>query len=143
MQFKHNYGIVIFGLIEIGVGLITLFAVTASLILGRSTKPLEVIIFVLATSIISLSLGIGILRYNLHSYHLLLFFATVIILSKVLILAKIISLSGALETRISPPAKSIISIIYHSLLIWYFLRPSVKKRFGERRNVLFSLKLPF
>ena len=143
MQLKHSLGIIAFGIIEICIGLITLIAVIASLILGKSAKPLEVLIFVLATSIISLGLGIGILRYNLYTYHLLLFFATVIILSKVLILAKIISLSGALETRISPSAKSIISIIYHSLLIWYFLRPSVKKRFGERRNVLFSLKLPF
>lgn len=142
MQSKHNHGILIFGLIEIGIGLVTLIAVTASLILGKSTKPLEVVIFVLATAIISLGLGIGILRYNLRSYHLMLFFATVIILSKILILAKIISLSGALETKVSPSTKNTISIIYHSLLIWYFLRPSVKKQFGEKRNVLFSLKLP-
>ena len=140
---KHNCGIVIFGLIEISTGLITLIAVIISLILGKSIKPLEVLIFVLITSIISLSLGIGILRYNLASYHLSLFFATVIILSKVLIFARIISLSGALETNISPTAKNIISIIYHSLLIWYFVRPSVRKQFGEKRNVLFSLKLPF
>jgi len=140
---KHNCGIVIFGLIEISTGLITLIAVIISLILGKSIKPLEVLIFVLITSIISLSLGIGILRYNLTSYHLSLFFATVIILSKVLIFARIISLSGALETNISPTAKNIISIIYHSLLIWYFVRPSVRKQFGEKRNVLFSLKLPF
>lgn len=129
MQFKHNYGILIFGLIEISIGLVTLIAVTASLILGKSTKPLEVVIFVLAASIISLGLGIGILRYNLHSYHLLLFFATVIILSKILILAKIISLSGALETSVSVTTKNIISIIYHSLLIWYFVQPSVRKKF--------------
>jgi len=143
MQLKPNYGIVIFGLIEIGIGLITLCAVIISLILNKSTKPLEVLIFVLTTSIISLSLGIGILRNSLASYHLLLFFATVIILSKILVFAKIISLSGTLETNIPPTAKNIISVIYHSFLIWYFLRASVKKQFGEKRNVLFSLKFPF
>jgi hypothetical protein len=36
-----------------------------------------------------------------------------------------------------------ISIIYHGSLICYFSRPSIRKEFGERRNVLFSLKLPF
>lgn len=122
MRGKHNYAIVIFGFIEIGIGLITFVAVIASLILGKSTKPLEVLIFVLTTAILSLSLGIGILRHNLVSYHLLFFFAAVIILSKILIFAKIITLAGALETRLYPGAKNIISIIYHSLLIWYFLQ---------------------
>jgi hypothetical protein len=142
MQLRYSLGIIAFGIIEICIGLITLIAVIASLISGTSTKPLEVLIFVLATSVISLSLGIGILRYNLHSYHIMLFFATIIILSKILIFAKIISLSGALETRIPSSTKNAISIIYHSLLIWYFLRPSVRRHFGEKRNVLFSIKLP-
>lgn len=127
MRGKHNYAIVIFGLIEIGIGLVTFVAVSASLILGESTKPPEVLIFVLTAAILSLSLGIGILRHNLASYHLLLFFAAVVILSKILIFAKIITLAGALETRLYPGAKNLISIIHHSLLIWFFLKnPSFK-----------------
>ena len=121
----------------------TLIIVPASLILGKSAKPPAVLIFVLATAIISLSLGIGILRRNLNSYHLLLFFSTIIIFTKILIFAKIILLSGALETCIPAHIKNMISIIYHSSLIFYFSRPSIRKEFGERRNVLFSLKLPF
>lgn len=143
MLKKANRGIILFGIVEISIGLITLVAVISSLISRSSTKPLEVLIFVLTTSIISLGLGIGILRRSLASYHLLLFFVTIIILSKILIFAKIISLSGALETNISPAMKNTISIVYHSLLIWYFTRPSVRKQFGEKRKVLFSLKLPF
>ena len=143
MQLKHNYAILIFGFIEIGIGLVTLVAVIASLILGKSIKPLEVLIFVLTTSILSLSLGIGILRHNLVSYRLLLFFAAVIILSKILIFAKLITLAGALETHLYPGAKNTLSIIYHSLLIWYFIHPVVRIQFKEKRNVLFSLKLPF
>lgn len=142
-SIKPDYGVAIFGFIELGIGLITLSAVMVSLTLGKSTKPPEVLVFVLTTSIISVSLGIGILRRNLAIYHLLLFFATVIILNKILIFAKIISLTGALESHIPASVKNAISIIYHSLLIWYFLQPKVKKQFGERRNVLFSLKLPF
>ena len=134
MPLKRDYGILIFGFIEMGIGLVTLVAVGASLILGKSIKPLEVIIFVLTTAVISLSLGIGILRHNLHSFHLLLFFAAVIILSKILIFARIISLNGALETSVSPAAKSAVSIIYHTLLIWYFVQPSVRKKFLPIQN---------
>lgn len=143
MPPNRNYGIFIFGLIEIGIGLITFAVVITSLILGQSTKPLEVLIFVLTTAAISFGLGLGILRMNLHSYHLLLFFATAVILSKVLIFAKIITLSGALETSIPSQAKNITSILYHILLIGYFISPKVRKAFGEKRKVLFSIKLPF
>jgi len=143
LKNNKNYGIIIFGLIEISIGLVTLVGVIISLILGKSTKPPEVLIFVLTTASISLSLGIGILRRSLSSYHLLLFFATVIIISKILIFAKIITLSGALETNVPSSVKNIASIIYHGLLIFYFVQPSARKEFGEKRKVLFSLKVPF
>lgn len=140
---KHKWGIIIFALIEILIGSITLIAVILSLIQGKSNKPLEVLIFVLTTATISMSLGFGILRYSLSCYHLLLFLSTIIIFSKILIFAKIIKLSGALETSIPSSLKNIISILYHSLLMFYFTRKSVREKFGERRNVIFSLKLPF
>jgi|GEM_PF-578948 len=140
---SHERGIILFGIIEIAIGFFTLLTVIISLLLGKSTKPLAVLIFVLTASIISLSLGVGIIRRNLASYNLLIFFATVIILSKILIFLGIINLSGALETSIPTPFKNIISICYHALLIWYFTCPSVKMQFGEKRDALFSLKIPF
>lgn len=138
----YRQGITIFGLSEIGIGSVALIAVIISLILGKSTKPVEVLIFVLTTSIVSLILGIGILKRSLTCYHLLIFFATVIILSKILIFAKIITLTGTLETFLPQSLKNTLSISYHSLLIWYFTRSQAKKHFKERRNVLFSLKWP-
>ncbi|MDP2905697.1 MAG: hypothetical protein Q8O22_05285, partial [Candidatus Omnitrophota bacterium] len=89
---KWQAGISVIAAIEIFTGGITLIAVAMSLILGRSTKPFEILIFVLATSSISCGLGAGLLRRSLTSYHLLLFFSFIIILSKVLIFAKIITL---------------------------------------------------
>jgi hypothetical protein len=127
---KRSLGITFFGIIEILIGAVTLIALLISLILGRSTKPFEVLIFVLTTSIISLSLGIGILKHRLTSYHLLLFLAAVIVLSKILIFANIINLNGALETTIPSPMKNTISILYHSLLIMYFNRPKIKEYFS-------------
>jgi hypothetical protein len=140
---RVKLGVVAFGVIEIIIGCVTLLGLMLSLFLGRSAKPPEVLIFVLTTAAISFGLGIGILRRSLTSYHLVIFFSTVVILSKILIFAKIISLSGALETTIPPPVKNLVSVIYHCLLIFYFTRPSVKKHFGERRGASFSLKFPF
>ena len=116
---------------EILLGGITLFAVIASLILRESAKPVEVLIFVLTTSGLSLGLGIGILKKNLASYQLLLFFSSVIVLSKILIFAKIISLNGALETTIPAELKNMVSVTYHSLIIILLTRQPVKKVFKE------------
>ena len=138
-----SWGVLFFGWIEISVGCATISSVILSLSWGRSTKPPEVLIFVLTTAVISLGLGIGILRRSLHSYHLVLFFSTVIILSKILIFAKIIYLSGALETVIPSPVKNIVSIVYHSSLIFCFMQPGMRKQFGEKRSVLFSIRSPF
>ena len=125
-------GIKLFAFIEIIIGSITMATVTLSLIQGRSLKPPEVVVFVLVTSVISFGLGIGLLRYNLTSYHLLLYFSSIIVLSKILIFAKIITLSGALETTVPDSAKNIISILYHSVLIFYFTRQPVRVKF--KRN---------
>lgn len=140
---KPGRGIVLFGITEIIIGATTLGAVMLSVFLGKSAKPAGVLIFVLASSAISVFLGLGVLKRRLSSYHLLLFFSTLILLSKILIFAKIISLSGALETALPQPAKNLISVIYHSCLIFYFTRLSTREQFGEKRGVLFSLKLPF
>jgi len=140
---KSRLGIIIFALLEILIGAATLIAVSLSLIKGSSTKPPEVLTFVLVTAIISMTLGFGLLKCNLTCYHFLIYFSSIIILSKVLIFARVITLSGALETAIPSPLKNIISIFYHSLLIFYFTREPIKKQFGECHKVIFSLKLPF
>ena len=128
---KSKSGIKIFALIEILIGTVTLAAVILSLIQNQSTKPLGVIIFVLTASAISISIGFGILKYNLACYYLLLYFSSIIILSKILIVANIITLNGASETTVPPATKNIISILYHSLVIFYFTRKSVRENFRK------------
>lgn len=126
---KPLKGILIFGLIEIAIGIITLVAVLISLILKISAKPPNVLLFVIATSIISLWLGRGIIRRDIHAYHMLLFFSGAEILSKILIFSKIITLHGALETSIPDSIKNVISLIYHILILVYFNFEEVKKEF--------------
>lgn len=128
---KPKFGMQIFAFFELLIGSVTLFSVTFSLIQGRSTKPPAVLIFVLTTAVISTILGFGIFRQSPLARKILIYFSSIIILSKMLIFAKIISLSGALETTIPAPYKNAISIFYHSLLIFYFRRKSVRKEFGE------------
>lgn len=140
---KHKLGIIFFALIEILIGIVTLTAVISNLISRTSVKPLEVVTFVLTTATISTALGFGILRCSPTSYRLLLFFSKTIILSKILIFANIISLNGALEITVPTSIKNVISIIYHSLLIFYFTRTPIRKIFSEGRDILFRLKIPF
>lgn len=124
-------GIFFFGLTEITIGTFTLMATALSLAKHISTKPLNILIFVVASSIISISLGVGIiLRYH-YARKLLMFFAGWIILSKFLVLTNIISISGALETTLPLSLKNIISIIYHCGIILYFHHTSVKKEYAE------------
>lgn len=125
----EKLGIILFGIIEIIIGSVTFVALMASLFLGKSTKPLEIFLFVLIASVISSGLGIGIIRHNIHSFHMLLFFSAAIILSKFLASVGIIYFNGALETSISPSFKSITSVVYHSLLIFFLTRPSVRRQF--------------
>ena len=126
---KYKWGIKLFGVIEILIGLITLIMIILSIIKGKSTKPAGVLVFVLTTAIISSGLGLGILKYNLKSYYLLLYFSSIIILSKILILGGIITLTGALETAVPSFLKDAISILYHSILIIYLTRKSVREKF--------------
>jgi hypothetical protein len=129
MPNKTHWAIIFFGIIEIVIGAATLVTIIFSLILGTSDKPPAILAFVLVTSVVSLSIGVGILKSSMISYYLLLYFSTVIILSKILVFFGIIVLSGALETSIPSGIKNTVSIIYHSVLLICLNAPSVKKQF--------------
>ena len=126
---KIPRGILSLAFIEIFIGLFTIIVISFSLILSYNIKPLNIIIFVYATSILSFCLGIGLLRLNRQAYELLLFLAGVVILSKILVFSKIIQLNGALETTISSTLKNTISIVYHSALLWYLRLKNIKLLF--------------
>jgi len=140
---KRKLGITIFAIIEILIGSITIISIILSLILNINAKPPAVLAFVLVTSIISTCLGVGILRLKRHAFHMLIFLSTIIVFSKILIFTKIITLTGALETTIPQEIKNIISIFYHLSVIIYFSSKTIKEQFGERRNVFFSINMPF
>jgi len=120
----------IFALIEISIGTTTFISILISLIAQTSRKPLNVLVFVMLASLISLFIGLGLLFKSRLCLTLLLYFSFSIILSKILIFSKIIYLAGALETNIPEPIKNIVSLVYHSLIIWYFHQKQIKAEFA-------------
>ena len=136
---KFPRGILFFGICEIFIGGWTLvYFIVIRVFLGAmfagpasvfSKIPVNVFLFIIITSIISFGLGIGILTSNRHARHMLLFFAVMIILSKILIFAGIISLAGALESNIPDQIINTLSMFYHAAILIYFNTPKVRKRF--------------
>jgi hypothetical protein len=76
-------------------------------------------------------IGIGLLLFKKPAYQLLLYFSSVIILSKILIWLEVLQLNGALETTIPSEIKRSISLLYHVSIIYFLTRPGVKKLFHE------------
>lgn len=127
-----NYRFVLFlGCIEILIGLVTLFFNFFSLIFGSNTKSPNVLFFVTIAAVASFSIGIGILKFYKIAYQSLLYFSSVIILTKILILLGVIHLDGALETTVPNPVKTFVSIFYHGFVIYYLLKPDIKNIFHE------------
>ncbi len=116
---KQNQTLLTIGIIEILIGALTLLANFNTLNPSSIIKPINVSCFVLITSVTSILLGIGILQLNKNAYNLLLYFSSVIVLSKLLIFMNIIELNGALQTAIPTSSQNIISVIYHLGIIFH------------------------
>lgn len=121
--------IIVIAAIEILIGAITLCAIVFSLLTNSNAKTANVLIFVITTSCLSILLGIGLLSSKKMAYDLLIYFSSIIILSKILIFTNIIGLNGYLETSIPDPIKNSISIFYHSFVIAYLRRRNIRKLF--------------
>jgi len=122
-------GILFFGSTEILIGSVTLAANALCLTMHTCVKPLNVLLFVVTSSVISVSLGAGVLLRRKYARKFLIFFAGWIILSKVLIFAKILFLCCELETTLPTSLKNIVSIAYHIAVILYFHQPVIKAEF--------------
>lgn len=126
---KHFRVVLIIGIVEILIGGATLLGVMASLAAGTNAKPPNVLFFVTTAAGISTLLGIGILRFKRLAYRLLLYFASVVLLSKLLIFLNVIHLNGALETAVPAVLKNTISIVYHGGVIYYLKQRRIRKIF--------------
>ena len=126
---KHYRLILIIGTLEVLIGGMTLFGVLFSLIFSFNTKSPNILAFVVLAGTLSMLIGFGILRCNIVAYKLLLYFSSVVALSKLLMFMGVIHLSGALETIVPMPIKDFISIMYHGFVIYYLKKPGIKEIF--------------
>ena len=117
------------GSIEILFGGFTLLLTLSSLLFSFNTKPVNVVLFVLITAAISTLLGIGVLTYHKLAYTLLLYFSSVILLTKFLMLCGIIYLNHAFQTFVPSAVVNAISMLYHGLLIVYLKQEDICRLF--------------
>lgn len=122
-------GIALIGVIEVVIGFGSLCAVTAFHFLAIAVKPLNVLIFVLASSLTSIVLGYGILARRSWARTLLVFFAGYVALTKVLLAADLLTLNGAIAAGIPSWLTNATSFIYHVTLIVILERKACKERF--------------
>ena len=126
---KHFRIVLLIGLTEILIGGITLCVTLWAMILSLNTKSFNVLIFVTGTATVSTFIGIGILKFKKAAYQLLLYFSSVVLLSKILIFMDIIHLNGAMETSIPPFIKDGTSVLYHAFVIYYLQKEDIRKIF--------------
>ena len=127
----HNRTLLVIGLCEVLIGVTTLVGLVVSVALLANEKTPNVFIFVLTTACISSLLGMGILLHSPWARRLLIYFSSVVILSKLLIFTDIIALNGAVETTIAPALKNILSVAYHGFVIAYLHRREVRQLFRQ------------
>lgn len=123
--------ILIIGTIEVFIGGFTFVNNLLTYLLGINPKSPNVLLFVLIASLTSFLIGAGLLKFKRNAYQLLLYFSSVIILSKILIFWGVLELNGALETTIPAGFKRFISFGYHALILVYFSRPQIKAIFHK------------
>ena len=126
---RYYRTVLIIGIIEILIGSITILWNAAAIILGTNTKSPGVLAFVLTAGCVSSLLGVGLLNLKRPAYYVLLYFSSVVLLSKLLIFLGVMQLNGELETIVPGWIKSLTSIIYHSFLIYYLTHSHIRRMF--------------
>ena len=132
---QHTRTTLAIGIAEILIGGLTLMVTICSLIFSFNHKPGNVLLFVLITATMSTLIGIGILTFNRTAINVLIYFSSVIVLTKFLMITDIIYLNHAFETFIPPIIKNLVSLAYHAFLIYYFTKADVRQIFTNRNYI--------
>jgi len=137
--FKGSYAIIsaimqkltvrVIAFLEVLIGFITLNSLVAFQLYSISTKPMNVFIFVLVSSLISIIIGFGLIRDKNWARKDLLLFSLYIVFTKILIFANLLQFKGEIITFVPDPLKNSISLLYHSFILLLFNQPKVKEIF--------------
>ena len=115
--------------VELLIGLVTISSLVISSALFYSRKPLNVMAFVLATSVTSIVIGVGLFKRWRWAWLLIVFFSGYIVLTKVLLLFGLLIFTGEIITFIPMDTKNYISIFYHAFIVFYFTKRLVRSQF--------------
>lgn len=119
-------------MIEMAIGLTTFIGTIGAVLIGASQKPINILVFVLVSSVISTMIGFGLLYRHNQARRALLFFAGFVVLTKILALMGIIKFNGEILTMPPTDIKNIISFIYHASVILFLEQKTSKALFGVK-----------
>ena len=128
---KYKIIIKAVAVIEFLIGSSTLLGLISYSLLSILRKPLSVFIFVLISSAISISIGLGLFNHKEWARKTLIFFAGYIILTKLMTFSNLLQFTGEIITFIPAGFKNSISILYHSLIVLFFNQAAVKENFKK------------
>ena len=129
----HKKILTTIGVLEILIGAASFLGVMAALARGHVIEQ-NILTFLVFTSSISTALGIGILKFNTTAYDLLIYFSSIVVLSKILLFTGIISLNGSPEGLVPASFRNIISVFYHLFLIYYLRSKNIHALFYKPIN---------
>jgi hypothetical protein len=113
--------------IEVLIGLSISLNFLIPALTGSHEFPGVLYTFVIITSLISVIIGIGLLRHNKWARKLLLFFAGYVLFSKILLASGLMEFKGNTIDFMSIRSKDILSFAYHLTILIVFNLKSVKK----------------
>jgi len=113
--------------LELLIGLsISLSFIIASLI-NPPGRPKTVYGFVVLTSLISIIIGIGLLKYKNWGRQFLIFFAGYVIFTKFLLFSNLVEFTGNTIKFMTINLKDVLSFIYHCCILVIFNLKAIKK----------------
>ncbi len=126
----HKKIIIVIGLIELGLGAVTLLSSIFQALFLSFKKPPNVLVFVLVTSVISVGIGFGLIGRRDWARKTLLYFSGYIIVTKLLVAADLVNFTGEMVTAIPQVFKDSVSFLYHSSLVFFLTRKGTDKIFS-------------
>ncbi|MFH1791069.1 MAG: hypothetical protein ABH885_03680 [Candidatus Omnitrophota bacterium] len=124
--------ITLIALTEVIIGAMTILSLILYPIVCRATKPLNVYLFVMVTSMVSSAIGLGLFDYRDAARRVLVFFSGYVILTKIMIFSGLLQFTGEIMTFVPVCMKDAVSLIYHIFVIMFLSRDDVVSEFKPR-----------
>ncbi len=119
---------------EVLIGALTVISSVFFLLAGASQKPLNVLVFVLVTSTLSLLMGLGLYARNDLIRRALIFFSGYIALTKVMMFMGLFSFSGEVLSTFPTGFKNALSAAYHLFVMIFLASPGVRSMFPTKKG---------